>query len=136
MPITHVRFRLAMFGAVLGVLAVALAIRAVAPIGGRLEQSSGTALYASMIYAGALLLWPRLTPRAAGAVVLGWCWGAELFQLTGAPAALSEHSMAARLALGTSFDPVDLLWYPAGVVPLVALHWMLRKRPVKSKISY
>ncbi|MFC6570129.1 DUF2809 domain-containing protein [Actinoplanes utahensis] len=67
---------------------------------------------------------------------MAWCWGAELFQLTGVPAALSEHSALVRLALGTSFDPVDLLWYPAGVVPLVAVHLLLRKRLVKSKISY
>src|SRR5690349_4343518 len=79
------RFRLAMLGAVAAILVVALAIRAVAPIGGPVEQSSGTALYASMIYAGVLVLWPRLGPLATGAIALGWCWGAELFQLTGVP---------------------------------------------------
>ncbi|MFC6570128.1 hypothetical protein [Actinoplanes utahensis] len=52
MSVSNPRFRLAMAGAGLGFVAVALAIRAVAPIGGRLEQSSATALYASMIWAG------------------------------------------------------------------------------------
>ncbi|GGN27969.1 hypothetical protein FHR83_005309 [Actinoplanes campanulatus] len=125
------RFRLAMLGAALGFLGVALAIRAVAPLGGWVEQSSGTALYASMTYAGVLFLAPRLSPFAAGASALGWCWGAEIFQLTGVPAALSEESLLARLVLGAAFDPIDLAWYPIGIVPLVALHLMIRKRTMK-----
>nr|GID37906.1 hypothetical protein Aca09nite_44120 [Actinoplanes campanulatus] len=120
-----------MLGAALGFLGVALAIRAVAPLGGWVEQSSGTALYASMTYAGVLFLAPRLSPFAAGASALGWCWGAEIFQLTGVPAALSEESLLARLVLGAAFDPIDLAWYPIGIVPLVALHLMIRKRTMK-----
>lgn len=128
MSISHPRFRLAMLGAAAGFVAVALAIRAVAPLGGLLEQTSGTALYASMVYAGVLFLAPRLSPLAAGAATLAWCWGAELFQLTGIPAALSAESLAARLVLGATFDPVDLLRYPLGVIPLVIVH-RLRRTP-------
>jgi hypothetical protein len=111
-----------MLAAAAGFLALALAIRAVAPLGSWVEQSSGTALYASMTWAGVRFLAPRLTPLAAGAIALAWCWGAELFQLTGIPARLSAESLAARLVLGVAFDPIDLIWYPIGIVPLVVLH--------------
>ncbi|MDI6098342.1 DUF2809 domain-containing protein [Actinoplanes sp. NEAU-A12] len=128
MSISHARFRLAMLGAAAAVVTVALAIRAVAPIGGWLEQSSGTALYASMVYAGVLFLAPRLSPVKAGAITLTWCWGVELGQLTGIPAALSAESLAARMILGAAFDPADLLRYPLGVIPLVVVH-QLRRTP-------
>jgi drug/metabolite transporter (DMT)-like permease len=127
MPITRVRSRAAWLGAALAFLGVALAIRAAVPLGSRPEQMSGTALYAAMTYAGALVLLPRLPPFAAGGIALAWCWGAELFQLTGIPAVLSAKSLAARLVLGSSFDPVDLLWYPLGVVPLMAAHLLSRR---------
>jgi hypothetical protein len=48
-----------------GFLGVALLIRVVAAGSGRLEQYSGTALYASMTYAGVLFLRPRWSPSAA-----------------------------------------------------------------------
>ncbi|GAA0921245.1 ribosomal maturation YjgA family protein [Virgisporangium aurantiacum] len=124
------RVRLLMLAAAAGFLGVALAIRAVSAgalySNGRLEQYSGTALYASMIYVGALFLWPRLTPWTAGGIALAWCWGAEFFQLTGIPADLSERSLVFRLVLGHQFDAVDLLWYPVGIAPLVVLHLLLK----------
>ena len=101
-------------------LAIALAIRAIGSGSlystGRLEQYSGTALYASMVYAGVVFLWPRITPLRAGAIAIGFCWLVEFAQLTGVPAELSAHSLLARLVLGVSFDWTDILWYPAGVV--------------------
>jgi hypothetical protein len=93
-----------------------------------LEQYSGTALYASMTYAGVLFLWPRLRPVIAGAIAWAWCWGMEFFQLSGIPAELSSHSLPARLVFGVRFDPTDLLWYPVGIVPLVVAHEILRRR--------
>jgi hypothetical protein len=91
------------------------------------HQYSGTALYASMTYAGVLFLWPRRSPLVAGAIAWAWCWAMEFFQLTGIPAGLSAHSLLARLVLGVQFDPVDLLWYLAGIVPLVVVHALLRR---------
>lgn len=110
---------LGLLGAALA-LAVAFAIRAVDD--GALRQYSGTALYASMIYAGVYVLRPRTTPLVAGAAAIAWCWAVELAQLTGIPAELSSRSLLARYALGVTFDPVDLVWYPVGVVPLVLVH--------------
>jgi hypothetical protein len=117
-----------MLAAAAGFLALALAIRAVAPLGSWVEQSSGTALYASMTWAGIRFLGPRLSALTAGAIALAWCWGAELFQLTGIPAELSADSLPARLVLGAAFDPIDLIWYPIGIVPLVALHHLRTAR--------
>ena len=115
-----------------GALAVALGIRlaggGLLADSGALAQRSGTALYASMVYAGVVFLWPRASPLWSGVVALAFCWLVEAFQLTGIPAALSAHSLAARLALGVQFDWADLAWYPVGIVPLVALHHLIRVR--------
>ena len=51
-----------------------------------LEQYSGTALYASMVYAGVVFLRPGLAPLRAGVIALGFCWLVEFAQLTGLPA--------------------------------------------------
>ena len=107
-------------------LAVAFAIRAVDD--GALRQYSGTALYASMIYAGVYVIRPRTTPIVAGAAATAWCWAMELAQLTGVPAELSSRSLLARYVFGVTFDPVDLAWYPVGVVPLVLLHLLARRK--------
>lgn len=120
--------RLIALGAVVGFLAVAFGIRYLAGTGSALAQYSGTALYAAMIYAGLYVLVPSLRPPVAGVLAVGFCWLVELFQLTGVPAALSERSLLARLALGVAFDPVDLLWYALGVLPLVAVHSAWRSR--------
>ena len=110
-------------------LAAGLAIRFAGKGDGEaLAQRSGTALYASLVYAGVVFLWPRRSPLVSGGIALGFCWLVELFQLTGVPAELSARSVLARLALGARFDPSDLAWYPVGVVPLVALHWLLSVR--------
>nr|BFE73684.1 hypothetical protein GCM10020092_069850 [Actinoplanes digitatis] len=67
-------------------------------------------------------------PWAAVAAAVAFCWLVELSQLTGVPAALSEHSVLARLALGVRFDAADLAWYPVGVLPLAALYFAAASR--------
>ncbi|MFY1697270.1 MULTISPECIES: DUF2809 domain-containing protein [unclassified Solwaraspora] len=120
--------RLASLAAAGGFLAIALGIRLLASgdgvldSSGVLQQHSGTALYASMVYAGVFVLAPRVTPVVAGVVAVAFCWLVELLQLTGIPAALSERSVIARLVLGVQFDATDLAWYPVGVLPLVLMH--------------
>jgi hypothetical protein len=132
MSITPGRLRLYLVAAAALFLAVALGIRAVS--GGHLDntaplaQYSGTALYASMVYAGVVFVRPRIAPLPAGAIAIGFCWLVECLQLTGVPADLSEHSLIARLVLGRQFDLTDIAWYPAGVIPLVAVHLLLRDR--------
>src|SRR5690349_16221273 len=107
-------------------LAVALAIRATAT--GVLQNASGTALYASMVYVAIVFLAPRIRPVPAGVIAVAFCWAVEVSQLSGVPAYLSARSIVARLVLGVAFDPADLAWYPVGVVPLVIVHWLVRRR--------
>jgi hypothetical protein len=115
----------ALSGAVL-IVGLGLAVRAGA--GGSFAQNAGTALYASMIYAGVLVLRPATAPLPAGIVAVALCWAVEAFQLSGVPAGLSERSLIARLVLGSHFDWADVAWYPVGVVPLVVVHMLLRAR--------
>lgn len=125
--------RLVAFGAAVLVLGAAFGIRAVND--GGLAQYSGTALYASMIYTGLFLLWPRMSPLRAGAIAIAFCWSIELFQLTGVPAELSARSAVARLTLGAQFDWTDIAWYPAGVVPLLVGQEWLRRRAAGSSAT-
>lgn len=91
-------------------------------------QPAGTALYAALIYTGVFVVAPATRPRVAGTAAVAVCWAVELLQLTALPAALSERSPLARLVLGAHFDPADLFWYVAGILPLVVLHQVLRAR--------
>ncbi|WP_433368252.1 DUF2809 domain-containing protein [Actinoplanes sp. CA-142083] len=93
---------------------------------GALEQISGTALYASAFYGGLLFLWPRATPTVLAGGSLAFCWIVEFLQLTDVPARLSEQSVAARLVLGESFDPADLVWYVLGVALAAGVHQAAR----------
>ncbi|MEU4560036.1 DUF2809 domain-containing protein [Actinoplanes sp. NPDC023936] len=127
------RVRAGAAGAALVFLGVAFGIRLLAGDGvldgsGALAQNSGTALYASMIYAILFALIPRARPLTAGAAAIAFCWAVELFQLTGVPALLAADSLVARLVLGAHFDPRDMLWYPVGVLPLIAIHQAFRTR--------
>ncbi|MEV4630406.1 DUF2809 domain-containing protein [Micromonospora sp. NPDC049523] len=120
------KIRLVTSASAVVILAVALGIRAF--FGGALEQYSGTALYASIVYAAVVFVWPPITALVAGGFTTGFCWLVEIAQLTPVPAALSARSLLARFVLGVQFDPVDLAWYPVGVVPLVVLHRLIRVR--------
>jgi hypothetical protein len=112
-----------------GILAVAFGIRALTGADSALSQFSGTALYAAMIYAGVYVPAPATRPIVAAVVALAFCWAVELSQLTGVPAALSERSLLARLALGVTFDPIDLPWYAVGVLVALAGHLGARRGP-------
>lgn len=136
----HWRVRLTAVVAAIGFLAVAFGIRMSGGDGvldgsGALAQHSGTALYASMIYAGMFLIVPTVRVATAGAGAVIFCWIVELLQLTGAPAELSERSLLARLVLGVQFDVVDLAWYAAGVLPLALLHHVVARRGAGAKVD-
>ena len=117
-----VRRRLIALAGVGACLSVAFGVRLLTGGSGALAQYSGTALYAAMIYAGVFVLMPSLRPAVAAGSAIAFCWLIELFQLTGIPADLSEQSLLARLALGVTFDPTDLLWYAIGVLPVATIH--------------
>jgi hypothetical protein len=113
--------------AVCAAVFVALGLVLRATTAGLLQNASGTVLYASMVYVAVVFIAPRIDPWLAGGIAIGFCWLVELSQLTGVPAYLSARSQIARLALGVEFDPQDLLWYPVGVLALVAVHAMVHR---------
>jgi hypothetical protein len=112
-------------------VAVALGIRLVRDghlqSGGSVEQATGTALYASVIYLGVVFVRPRISPYLAGAIALGFCWLIEAAQLTPVPATLSSDSPALRLLLGAHFDWHDVAWYPVGILPLMVADRLTRR---------
>ena len=111
-----------------GSLALAFAIRLLTgpmvETTGPLQQISGTALYASAFYGGVLILWPRGRPLPVALISIAFCWAVEFFQLTDVPAELSARSVVARLVLGRTFDPSDLLWYVVGVLLAMRVHYL------------
>lgn len=115
-----------------GFVAVAIGIRYLLRGGlfsdSPLQQESGTALYASAVYAGVVFLMPRIRALSAGAIALAWCWLVEVSQLSSVPAALSARSVLLRLLLGTSFDWTDVLWYPIGIAPVMVVHLLVQRR--------
>lgn len=74
----------------------------------------------------------RLPSLLAWPLGLAFCWGVELWQLTGVPARLSSQWIGWRLTLGTSFDWVDIALYPVGVALAALALWawdrMARRR--------
>lgn len=95
---------------------------------GPVAKYAGDALYAMLIYALVVFCVPGWRPVKSGAVALAFCWAVEFFQLTIYPAELSEHSLLARLVLGSTFNPPDLLWYAAGIGALAGLDYLTRPR--------
>ncbi|MGC9500580.1 DUF2809 domain-containing protein [Streptomyces sp. WG7] len=89
-----------------------LGLRAAAA--GDVAKYGGDALYTLLIVALVVLVVPRVTAWKAGAVALAVSWGVELLQLSELPAELSRRSTAARLVLGSTFNPPDLFWYAVG----------------------
>ncbi|WP_064741648.1 ribosomal maturation YjgA family protein [Hamadaea tsunoensis] len=103
-----------------------LAVRAV--FSGAFAKYAGDALYAADIYALVVFSGPHWRPVRSGAIALAFCWVVEFFQLTVYPAELSEHSLLARLVLGSTFNPPDLFWYAVGIALLGALDYLTRPR--------
>ncbi|MFD5142256.1 DUF2809 domain-containing protein [Streptomyces sp. NPDC058401] len=106
------RTRLAAASAVVVTVGAGLGLRAVAT--GSAAKYGGDALYTVLIFALIVLVLPRVTALRAAAGALAVSWVVEFLQLTGVPAELSRHSTLARLVLGSTFNPPDLLWYAVG----------------------
>nr|BFE32607.1 hypothetical protein GCM10010200_048580 [Actinomadura rugatobispora] len=118
--------RLLMVVSAAGFAVAAFAIRAA--MDGPIEQYSGAALSAAIVYTIVICIWPLISPLSAGSAAIAYCWFIEFAQLTPIPAALSQRSWFARQLLGAQFDLIDVAWYPVGVIPLIAAHWFLRAR--------
>ena len=118
--------RLLMVVSATGFAGTAFAIRAA--VDGPVEQYSGAALSAAIVYTIVIFIRPLVSPLHAGSAAIAYCWFIEFAQLTPVPATLSQHSWLARQLFGAQFDLIDVAWYPVGVIPLVAAHWLLRAR--------
>ncbi|MFD8113246.1 ribosomal maturation YjgA family protein [Streptomyces microflavus] len=101
-------------------VAAGLAVRAGAD--GAFAKYAGSALYTVLLCALVAFCAPRARPLAVAGTALALSWAVELLQLTGVPAEWSAHSTAARLALGSTFNAPDLLWYAVGAAAAWALH--------------
>lgn len=78
-------------------------------------DAAGSVLYALAAVFSLRVVWPsRETPRplVVAGVALALCVVVELAQLTGLPARVPQL----RWVLGTTFAPVDLLWYAVGAL--------------------
>jgi hypothetical protein len=95
------------------ILVAGLGVRAV--FGGAFAKYTGVALYAALVYALVLVVLPRARAWHAAAAAVAFCWLVEFAQLTPYPADLSDRSVLARLVLGSTFHPPDLIWYVVGV---------------------
>ncbi|MFD0560688.1 DUF2809 domain-containing protein [Kitasatospora saccharophila] len=108
------------------VLLLGLALPALVPDGA--AALLGGALYTALLHTVLMAAAPRLGPWTAAGTALAASWAVELFQVTGLPADLGEHSRLGRLVLGTTFDPSDLLGYALGAAAVLAAHHALRRR--------
>lgn len=72
---------------------------------------AGDALYTFAAYAFVVLLAPRLRPLTVALIAAGWSYAIEFLQLTALPSIAAGILPPARLALGSGFDPRDLLVY-------------------------
>lgn len=81
----------------------------------------GSVLYVMLVGLVILLVRPSLPRLVIAAIALGIATVVELLQLTPVSAAVVEAVPSARLVLGSSFDPLDLVAYVAGALLLIPL---------------
>ncbi len=118
------RSRARLVGAAVVVLAVGLGV---SRADGLAADLAGGALYAALVQLLVLLVAPRAHPRAAAAVALGACVAVELAQLTGVPADVVAAWPPAAYVLGSTFAPLDLLAYAAGVAVVTVVDARARR---------
>ncbi|MFD3524317.1 DUF2809 domain-containing protein [Streptomyces sp. NPDC058653] len=114
------RTRLVACGVAVGIVGAGLGIRGVA--GGDVAKYGGVALYTVLVYVLVVLVAPQVRPGVAGFVAAGFSCAVELLQLTGVTAGPAERSAVVRLALGSTFNGPDLLWYAVGATAAVLVH--------------
>ncbi|GEB44772.1 MULTISPECIES: ribosomal maturation YjgA family protein [Microbacterium] len=116
MPPTRRRV-IALF-ALAAVVAAGLVVHLVLPSSAATDIA-GDALYTVAIYAGVVVVLPRLRPFFVGLTAGGWSVAVELFQATGIPVELAEGFRPIALVLGTGFDARDLVVYLCAAVVAV-----------------
>ncbi|MFE9929341.1 DUF2809 domain-containing protein [Streptomyces sp. NPDC005533] len=118
--------RVAAAAAALLVVGAGLGLRSVAT--GSAAKYGGDALYTVLLLCLVVLVAPRVSPLRAAGTALAVSWMVEFLQLGPVPADLSRRSTFARLVLGSTFNPPDLLWYSVGAAAGWLLHTAVRSR--------
>ncbi|MFJ2553156.1 DUF2809 domain-containing protein [Microbacterium sp. NPDC087591] len=90
----------------------------------------GDALYAVLVYLLAAFVAPRARPLRSAVVAFTICAGIELFQLTALPRIWAAEFPPIRLALGTGFDPRDLVVYAVAVIAAAGVDEVIARRRV------
>ncbi len=85
------------------------------------------ALYAVLMYTVVIFVLPRIRPIMAAGIAYALCVVIELAQVTDGPAALAAAFPPARLILGTTFAPVDLVAYAVGAAVALVGDMVMRK---------
>ncbi|MFM7817901.1 MAG: DUF2809 domain-containing protein [Verrucomicrobiota bacterium] len=86
------------------------------PLPGFAAKYGGDALWAWMVFLGITALFPRSRTLPLAAVALGIAWTVEFLQLHhGAWLDAARSTQLGRLALGTTFNPPDLIAYGVGI---------------------
>lgn len=108
-----------------GVVVLGLAVHFT--LAGPVADLVADALYAVLMYIVVIFVVPRIRPIMAAGIAYAVCVLIELAQLTEGPAALAAAFPPARLILGTTFAPVDLVAYAVGAAVALAGDMVIRK---------
>ena len=103
--------------------AFGLIARGIPVAGDALGGVAYTVLVALLI----VILRPATTPVVAGLSAFLISCAVEVLQLTSLPGTIVDHVPPARWVLGSTFNPVDLLWYAVGgLVAVLVCRWIER----------
>jgi hypothetical protein len=119
MPGQRLRYAIA----TLIVIALGLSTRPLKPTFPATMDALGDALWSAMVYLAISTLFPTVRRSRRVTFALTFSYLIELSQLHHSP--WIDHlrsTTLGHLALGSDFDPVDLLWYTLGVVSAAALN--------------
>jgi len=129
-----VRTRLAAAAAAVITVGAGLGVRAVAE--GSVAKYGGDALYTVLLVTLVVLAAPRVTPLVAAGSALAASWVIEFLQLSDVPAELAQRSLVARLVLGSTFNPPDLLWYAVGAAVGWLVHTAVCSLPARRRTEH
>lgn len=130
--IPHRRRRLAALLVLVVTVVAGLLVHKVLP-GSTATDIAGDALYTVAVYAGLVMLFPALPPRAVAVLAGAWSVAVELFQATGIPMELSRRFPPIALVLGTGFNPRDLVVYVLAAAAAWAVDDTLTRRAAERR---
>jgi hypothetical protein len=107
--------RLRLAGCLLATLAFGVVTRRVHLDAPLWDKSAGDVAYAVTVYFALAFVLPRTRPLWLALLALSFCFGIELFQLTGVPVNISRRWHWAHWVLGSTFAWHDIACYALGI---------------------